>query len=252
MGIFGAPSFLPGKIGPEPTDLGQPLEDRTRSPQRFRPYRQPCDRAVVRRFRYGLCANSFTSTLLGRNASAPEISYWTNVVNAYGPSQAVSGILNSPESQTRIVDNLYLELLGRHADPGGLRYWDGVLVASGLEAVTAWPLVSSSEFLSKHPGNAVTAEYIRAAWARCRARPSWRIGRRSCPRKGHKPLPAALRRARSSAATLPSPCSSRELNRPASVTELSSFANNPAFDLLQIEATILGSSELLRTGTSVT
>ncbi len=192
-------------------------------------------------------ATAYVQTLyldvLGRNASAPEISYWTNVVNAYGPSQAVSGILNSPESQIRIVDNLYVELLGRHADPGGLRYWDGVLVASGLEAVTSG-LVSSTEFLSKHPGNAVTAEY-QELLGRAPSTAELADWTPVLSAQGPQAVARAIEASAEFRSDVTQSLFVQELNRPASVAELSSFANNPAFDLLQIEATILGSSELL-------
>jgi Domain of unknown function (DUF4214) len=179
--------------------------------------------------------------VLGRNATTPEINYWEHIENAYGPAQVASGILNSPESQNHIVDNLYAKLLGRHADAAGLRTWDGVLTAHGLEAVTAG-IVSSQEFLAKHPGSAVAAEYQALLG---RAPSSVELAHWTPVLSGQGP--AAVARGIEAGAEFRADATQflfvQELNRPATTAQLSAFANNPALNLLQIEATVLGSSE---------
>jgi hypothetical protein len=181
--------------------------------------------------------------VLGRNATAPETSQWAHVVKDFGPSQAVSGVLNSPESQTRIVDNLYVELLGRHADPGGMLYWKGVLTGNGLEAVTAG-IVSSYEFLSKHPGSAVTAEF-QGLLGRLPSAAELAHWTPILSNQGPAAVAKGIEASAEFRANVTQSLFVQDLNRPGSATELFSFANNPALNLLQIEATILESPEFM-------
>jgi hypothetical protein len=181
--------------------------------------------------------------VLGRNATAPEIQYWAHVATASGPGQAASGILNSPESQAHIVDNLYMELLGRHAEPGGLAFWKGVLVGRGLEAVTAG-IASSYEFLSKHPGDAVFAEYQgllgRAPTAAEEAH--WTPVLNS---QGPQAVAQGIEAGVEFRSDVTQFLFVQYLNRPASAAELASFATNPALNLQQIQVTLLDSPEFL-------
>jgi hypothetical protein len=182
--------------------------------------------------------------VLGRNATTPEINYWTNVVNSSGTSQAASGILNSPESQNHIVDNLYMNLLGRHADGGGLRYWDGVLAGEGLEAVTAG-LVSSHEFLSKHPGNAVSAEY-QTLLGRAPSATELAYWTPVLSKEGPTAVARGIEASPEFMADVTQFLFVQEVNQPATADQLFSFANNPSLNLLQIEATVLQSAAFLQ------
>jgi hypothetical protein len=182
--------------------------------------------------------------VLGRNATTPEINYWTNVVNSSGLAQAASGILNSPESQNHIVDNLYVNLLGRHADNGGLRYWDGVLAANGLEAVTAG-LVSSYEFLSKHPGSAISAEY-QSLLGRAPSATELAHWTSTLNKEGPTAVARGIEASQEFRSDVTQFLFVQEINQPATSDQLLAFANNASLNLLQIEATVLTSPAFLQ------
>jgi hypothetical protein len=107
-------------------------------------------------------AEGFTQALyhdvLGREAMASELTFWTNTLTANGQAAVVSGIMNSPEAQNHLINNLYVQYLNRQPDSGA-SYWVGVLTSQGLEAVTAC-ILSSQEFLSRSGANPVTAYYL--------------------------------------------------------------------------------------------
>jgi hypothetical protein len=181
--------------------------------------------------------------VMGRNATSQEIQTWAPIVKAFGPAQAVSGILNSPESQARIVDNLYVELLGRHAEPSGLAYWEGQLTGHGLESVTAG-IASSYEFLSKHPGNAVFAEYQgllnRAPTATEVAK--WTPILNS---QGAQAVALGIESTAEFRSNVTQFVFVQDLSRPGTAAELASYANNPGLNLLQIQVSLLTSPEFV-------
>jgi hypothetical protein len=181
--------------------------------------------------------------VLGRNATAAETPYWVNVVKAYGPSQAVSGILNSPESQTRMVDNLYMQLLARQPDAGGLLHWKGVLAADGLEAVTAG-IVSSNEFRSNHPGNAVTVEY-QALLSRAPDAAELAQWTPVLSAQGPDAVARGIEATTEFRSNVTQFLFVQDINIPATAAQLASFANTSALSLLQIEATVLDSPAFL-------
>lgn len=75
----------------------------------------------------------------GRPAEPAGLSFWANVVEANGGdvSVIIKDFSNAPEYQQRfgslddttLVNNLYLQMFGRSAEPGGLEFWVGLLKA---------------------------------------------------------------------------------------------------------------------------
>ncbi len=91
--------------------------------------------------------------LLGRSAEASGASNWiTQLSSGTSRAQIALEIENSLESRNRLVDQLYLHYLNRHADPGGLNAFSSMLGTGGsLEGVTA-AILSSQEFLDDSGG----------------------------------------------------------------------------------------------------
>jgi hypothetical protein len=183
---------------------------------------------------------------LGRAPSTPELNYWGYIAGNFGTAAAVSGIFNSAESQNRMINNVYVELLGRSADPTGLQWWRGVLTGSGLEAVTSG-ILSSPEYVAREGNNMVTAEYQQllgrtpsqaelAAWAPV------------LTSEGPKGVAEEIVQSPEYRADFTQTLFIQDLHRAASASELAYFANNRAMDLLQIDASILNSPELLNQG----
>lgn len=75
----------------------------------------------------------------GRPAEPAGLNFWANVVEANGGdvSVIIKDFSNAPEYQQRfgslddatLVNNLYLQMFGRSAEPGGLEFWVGLLKA---------------------------------------------------------------------------------------------------------------------------
>jgi hypothetical protein len=75
----------------------------------------------------------------GRPAEPAGLNFWANVVEANGGDMSViiKDFSNAPEYQQRfgslndttLVNNLYLQMFGRSAEPGGLEFWVGLLKA---------------------------------------------------------------------------------------------------------------------------
>jgi hypothetical protein len=89
---------------------------------------------------------SLYENVLGRQASAEEVSYWTGAL-AGGVSRAsvAAAFPTSPESLKQSVEEFYQVFLQRPADAGGLAYWVGQAQKQGLaEALPR--ILSTSEF----------------------------------------------------------------------------------------------------------
>ncbi|HEX7449454.1 MAG TPA: DUF4214 domain-containing protein [Pirellulales bacterium] len=70
--------------------------------------------------------------VLGRTASAADLSFWNSRLAAGESRHAVAGdFLNSPEHRAAIIDSFYHDFLGRGADPGALNYWENFLAGGG-------------------------------------------------------------------------------------------------------------------------
>jgi hypothetical protein len=91
---------------------------------------------------------------LGRTPSTAELSYWVPVLVTQGMQAAVNGIENSTEARTRVVDNLYLNFLGRNPHPFEEQYLAGSLgTGASVEGVAA-AILGSTEFYN-HSAQAV-------------------------------------------------------------------------------------------------
>ena len=70
----------------------------------------------------------------------------TNCIASTGTPQTLEVL--PAEAVDRYVDDVYEILLGRAADPSGLAYWHGLLVAGVNRSAIAWALVNSIEYRS--------------------------------------------------------------------------------------------------------
>ena len=70
--------------------------------------------------------NALYQTFLGRSGSATELSFWVGAVPAIGRAGVDQGIIRSFESYNRLVEDLFVTLLGRQSGPrtpAGYRCW---------------------------------------------------------------------------------------------------------------------------------
>jgi hypothetical protein len=100
--------------------------------------------------------------LLGRSGTLAELDSWVAVLMAGGASSetnVVNGILRSDESLGRIVDQYYLQYLGRASDFAGKMAWVAQIKAGmTLEQVQAG-FISSAEFLANNNTDYVQGLY---------------------------------------------------------------------------------------------
>jgi len=90
---------------------------------------------------------SFYRKYLGREPTAADIRYWSNVAKKYGISAVERSIANSPEARTRrmrmvgkgVVEakirEFYRKYLGREPSKSALRYWTAAAKRWGFRAV---------------------------------------------------------------------------------------------------------------------
>lgn len=92
---------------------------------------------------------------LGRDADAGGLAHWTGELDAGAARATVAGkFADSFEFRTRydglsdpeFVGRIYLDALGRSADPGGFNHWGGVLAAGGGRETVLASIADSHEF----------------------------------------------------------------------------------------------------------
>jgi sugar lactone lactonase YvrE len=110
--------------------------------------------------RGNLVATYFTR-LLGRPASSGDISAWVQALgNGLSPQQIVAALAGTPEYfsksaigqvDSKFVNQLYLDLLGRAADPGGQQTFLGILsnAEQGARTPIANTVIGSDEYLTQ-------------------------------------------------------------------------------------------------------
>jgi hypothetical protein len=87
---------------------------------------------------------------LGRDASPPEVGYWTGRMATGTPRGAITGGFTfSHENHTNLVSGWYQRYLGRAGDPGGTAYWAGYLDRGGRDETIESGLIGSPEYLAR-------------------------------------------------------------------------------------------------------
>jgi hypothetical protein len=108
-------------------------------------------------------AQAFVQTLynhlLRRTGSLEELVPWTNLLVSAGQPAVVTGILHSPESLGRIVDDLYMRVLGRQSDPIGRNDWIGFLASGGSVEQLEDVFLTSPEYIGQN-ANWVQSLYL--------------------------------------------------------------------------------------------
>ena len=108
-------------------------------------------------------AQAFVQTLynhvLRRTGSIEELIPWTNLLASQGQAAVVAGILHSPESLGRIVDDLYMRLLGRQTDSIGRNNWIGFLASGGSVEQLEDLILTSPEYIGQN-ANWVQSLYL--------------------------------------------------------------------------------------------
>jgi len=97
--------------------------------------------------------------LLGRAPDANGLAGWTDVLK-HGASldSVVQGFMNSPEYQnshagmtsSQLIDSLYVNALGRHAEPAGLQGWMNALAHGTSQTTVAAGIAESLEAQQHH------------------------------------------------------------------------------------------------------
>lgn len=101
--------------------------------------------------------------LLGRQADAPGLTFWTNVLHCGQASreQVIDAVQGSAEYRAKAVQERYQALLGRAADAGGLDFFVGALAnGATIEQIEAL-LVASEEYFAG-PGEGNAAGFVRS------------------------------------------------------------------------------------------
>lgn len=106
--------------------------------------------------------------ILGRTGASVDIDYWSGQVISQGRNSVSNRISRSQESLGRMVDNVYVQMLARPADPGGRSFFVGQM-ANGqtLEQIIA-RIAGSGEYASRataleHTGNG-DADFVRSLY----------------------------------------------------------------------------------------
>lgn len=101
-------------------------------------------------------------TLLGRSASAGEVSNWVGVLNSSGRRAVIDGIYNSNESAARRINALYRSYFQRDADPSGIITYTPWVLGPGRDQALRGLLVNSPEYLSnaiaRYSGAMITSD----------------------------------------------------------------------------------------------
>jgi hypothetical protein len=92
--------------------------------------------------------------LLGRSASAGEVSAWVQFIDqSHAPhAQVALAIEHSPEYRVHLVETLFGQYLHRAADPSGLAVWTNFLAAGGTVEGLRTGLISSPEYFQINGG----------------------------------------------------------------------------------------------------
>ncbi|HEV3445594.1 MAG TPA: DUF4214 domain-containing protein [Gemmataceae bacterium] len=92
--------------------------------------------------------------LLGRSASAGEVSAWVQFIDqSHAPhAQVALAIEHSAEYRVHLVETLFGQYLHRAADPSGLAVWTNFLAAGGTVEGLRTGLISSSEYFQINGG----------------------------------------------------------------------------------------------------
>lgn len=100
--------------------------------------------------------------LLGRAPSSAELAAGVSEVSTSGRTAFEQGLVYSNEWTAHVVHDLYVTLLGREPDAGGLAYWVARVRAGMAVRDVAISLYGSAEYYAAHggaPGPYVTALY---------------------------------------------------------------------------------------------
>jgi uncharacterized protein (TIGR03118 family) len=91
--------------------------------------------------------------LLGRQADAGGLAYWTGKLNSgLSRQQVVAGIQDSVEYRSIEVNGVYQRLLGRNAETTGLTFWIGQLQTGATVEQIAAGIAGSAEYFATRGG----------------------------------------------------------------------------------------------------
>jgi hypothetical protein len=89
---------------------------------------------------------SLYTDFLKRAGTAAELQAWSSLLPTLGTTGVASRIIHSGEGLARLVDGLYLQYLGRAADPAGEAAWVNLFQQGATEEQVIAGLVTSAEF----------------------------------------------------------------------------------------------------------
>ncbi len=103
--------------------------------------------------------------LLGREASANEVSFWLNLIESGVSVQGIArGFVDSAEYRANQINRLYEKYLGRKADSDGLAFWSSIWGAHGGPEPVEAGIIGSAEFYATaarlHPNLSPNAAWI--------------------------------------------------------------------------------------------
>ena len=114
--------------------------------------------------------NALYVAFLGRDGTVPELDAWVAALPSAGRDGVVNGIMRSGEALTRVVDGLYLRLLGRAPEPVGRAGWVSALASGRLtEEQAIAGIAASPEFAARaralFPSSPPDAAFVEALYS---------------------------------------------------------------------------------------
>jgi Domain of unknown function (DUF4214) len=198
------------------------------------------------------------ANFLERPGSLSDLNGWVAMLPSLGIAGLASAISHSGEAAARLVDQLYLQYLGRSADSGGETFWVKFLQAGHTEEDVFAGLLSSREFYNRAPNlaNFATpddpdADFVRALYETLLGRAgtssevsSWVV---LLPTLGRSGLISAIVSSLEFRTDQVTGFYTAFLHRTGSAKEVAGFASGMQ-DLLTIETTFAQSSEFFMNG----
>jgi hypothetical protein len=102
------------------------------------------------------CVNEAFRDLMGRSADLNGLAFWSKMLDqGVSLSAVISGIQNSTEYRSDVVQSMFTQFLHRSADPGGLNFFVSILAAGGTVEQVEADLMGSAEYFQNRGGGTV-------------------------------------------------------------------------------------------------
>src|SRR5690606_35921992 len=91
----------------------------------------------------------FYEDLFDRVPTDGEVLFWINQLRTTSYTQVATAFVTSPERRAKIINDLYVEYLGRSVDQAGLSYWLNLFNKTGGAEIVQMGIIGSAEYYAK-------------------------------------------------------------------------------------------------------